>query len=492
MAAGMLFDQCFSAAGKATDQQLEGLRQSLGSGVDPAVDYNARSQQAQLDKTKALAQKLEEEKQAVSPVDDLKTALKRINQVGNGGNNGRRGRRASNDYLDAAELMQRKRDLQAQRNARELGRPSSAFMARSRNQREHLLRNREGGGPGVGAYQVNLDVCRPKTVGAVDIGGKDPHYGRKQALEDADVLGATAELRPSKVATPNMSRCTARPDFLKSMVGTVNEPEVPCTGDIYATQDRKTPCFDFARLISRAKRNPPPDSKSEPGDCPNVDPLRPRSGRAVLSFAKQSCRRPDSAPAGIGARLKTATSCKAMDRRIQAVNMKKQTARPSSAPCVDQGWQPADPEADAALRARSRGADNFDTSLTREQHFKISRAGGSDTFLLKMKENLERGPASTEWMTDVDERPCLRRRVQSCDFGNMAGRARRPLRGKEAPSRRRPRPGMAKFDRGQQLGESKTVVKGLSHLSGCISELRASRKYEAMEVPAELLRDSAN
>lgn len=115
----------------------------------------------------------------------------------------------------------------------------------------------------------------------------------------------------------------------------------------------------------------------------------------------------------------------------------------------------------------------------------------------RIKENLARGPVSVELAADITDRPCFRKPIVSPTFARMPGRESKAPKAQHAdpPARHRLTGGSGhgkqpaatrKFARGAHTGETRCKAQHFSHLAGAISELRATRTYEALS--AEELR----
>jgi len=477
----MLFDGCFSAAGKASAEHLQTLRQSLGPGVDPAYDYTQRKS------SKSSVADVKQERAAAvatnqSELDDLKQALRDID--GKDGENSDKHNTILEAWLEKQEFL----NPQQAREEREKKRETSAFRVVSRATRDKLAIENRFRAPEMGTYRPNIDVGRPRSAGVISF-SQPKHVAKKKDVEENP---EAPEMTPEKQGTHkvcyvNIAKASGRPDFFKSMGIVSNhntfEDGIPSAAEKTSRRTRQ-PCHKF----STTKTQGPKSQGTEPGKYkPNQDFVRPRSAVGGFHFEHQCSRRPASAPCGIGSRLSPASNVD-RGRHIPGFDIGKFTSRPDilekmGVKTDEDGAQEFEDVAlrasmsQPALRSRPQSALTFDNSLTRQQHLRSSRCYGEDIALQRQAE-AAKGPKSTELLSEIGN-PALRKPEAVPDFEKYPARdpsqerkyAIKPARGKDC--------GVHKFERAAREGEERCDRHGFSELASGISGLRASRTYEA-------------
>merc|ERR1711920_261699 len=97
----------------------------------------------------------------------------------------------------------------------------------------------------------------------------------------------------------------------------------------------------------------------------------------------------------------------------------------------------------------------------------------------RLRDNLTRGPVSVEFLSDIDNKPSLRKKVNNTDFSRMGAREVEK-KYTESPPRKRDPGKAAKFEREVRTGDARSEAKKLSELTSGIIELRAARTCEAL------------
>mmetsp|Transcript_7613 Transcript_7613/g.19418 ORF Transcript_7613/g.19418 Transcript_7613/m.19418 type:complete len:530 (+) Transcript_7613:59-1648(+) len=513
----MFFEESFSAVGKATGQQLESLRLQMGPGVDPAVEHSKeRSSPSRGPRIVADDASLRASLCAARfDTEDLRANIMELH--GHCPDREREAAAAARRPLSAISDTLRGGRAEADPKPR----PSSAFLSRSRGELEKQDVTKRFRAPPVGTYKPNKDACMPRLQSTVPFGPERKEAedteerggGRdlKQLVGDQDIaveLGDIVAKKENHIPCRDFSKSPGRPDFFKGF-GIVSNTNTftagVLEGDLRCSQSTRQPCYSFSTSEGKSKVQ---SGYAEPGLYNVKDKLvRPRSGQQNFRFDRQCPRRPLSAPVAPGQnRFGLTKSCPHLstERRVVGVpDLSKCIARPPitnpGSDCYADSPEAAQValqralvtdlgEIDKKLRRRPRTADSFGKSLNRQQHRRSMRIHADDVAEHRMKENLANGPVSVELMADVADRPCFRKPVASPVFAQMPGRELQ-CQHADPPARRRPRGGgrqgkqpaaVQQFAREARTGETRCKLQQFSHLAGAISELRATRTYEAL------------
>lgn len=462
-----------------------------------------------------------------SSLDQLRRALREV--VGSGAAEQPEPPEAEAEAARAGTSTHSHRDLRAQR---ERPRPSASFLTTSRADVAKLDIGNRFRAPPPGTYQPKSDLSEPRVLGQVDFGAKEETVSRRTLAIQREVQrlkeeglpydhlikdGVSVELLdyvPEKVKprlrVVDLTKNTGRPDLIKAAgihyhVNTFTDGVLD--GDLHCSQSQRKPAWDFAKLsVAQPKL---PETYFQPGQYNvNLEAVRPRLETKNIPFEKRPARQPLREVVGrveiksrAGDHLpdrSLARSCPNLSSRTRVIvpDISKYTKRPpfwknapvyhrEEDPEIDQAVQHHSltvnvVEADKVLRRRARSVEGFSQSLKREQQLKVQRRYGEDVCLQLAKENLSRGPVSVELLPEVGNSPSLRRRVTAPDFGQMPGRET-DMKHVVSPSRRRDPGGAAKFERNLRPGDLRVEVQQLSQMASGISELRATRSYQALE-----------
>jgi len=134
--------------------------------------------------------------------------------------------------------------------------------------------------------------------------------------------------------------------------------------------------------------------------------------------------------------------------------------------------------------SKAKTVEKFDTSLTRNEQFKVQRMYGENIPLQRAKDNLTRGPVSVELLPELGNTPSLKPKVLVKDFDRMPARHANEKRYVEPPPRNRDLSDAMRFERGVRVGDAKPEKEAMSPTAGTISKLRATRSYNGVDVSA--------
>lgn len=539
----MLFDFPVSEAGRATHKNLDALRKQLDIGCDPVYDYTQMEEDR-----KALGRK--DDKKAKPPADQpdagansvqtgleqLGRALKKALREAAGGAAGpeelEKEQEGGEESDDAEPSPQEVRAL------REASRNTSSFKARSRDSIAAMDVTNKYRAPPVGTYRPKED-CILKKVQNTDFGYKEPNRSRHAIALEQEVLALQAAKKPVDHLTKkavqvelldekpervrprqigfDLKKTLPRPDIIKQAGITFNINSFTAgvlDGDRNCSHIPRQPVHDFAKT-STAKPKPN-TTYFQPGQYNvKLGAVRPSMDTKNIPFEMQRARKPPKETVGrfeIDCRegdhlpdRSLSRSCPLLSKFgvVKVPEIKKYTKRPPIVkPNAGEYHKKEDPSIDQVVLhkamtfdiseamqptyRKTKVVENFDKSLTREQHAKISRAYGQDMFRKLTRENLTEGPRSVERLTDVDVKPSLQPRVKVRDFARMPQRevckdyAEQPARNKSFE-------GADNFERIVRDGDARTDTSLLSPLSQGIADRRRVRSFDALAKANELV-----
>jgi hypothetical protein len=534
----MFFDVAFSQPGRKSEEHLHGLRKQLGVGVDPAFDY---TQMAELSKKVSKKEEkkkdsksegLSDERGPLSGLEQLRRALKDV--VGTTPEDQGEREEASNEALKASG--EDKISPAQVRATREAFRPTSSFIAVTRDKRKERDIGCKPRAPPIGSYRAKDDVIRHLITRNVDFGLKPPTKSlRAKELERTiaqlkeqnkpydhlvkhSVSVEMSEDTPENIRSHlsersvELSKSQPHTDPSKNYVarGSLNFNVNSFTagvlhGDTSCSHITRAPSWDFEKIL---KDDPiTRDTYFQPGQYKmNMESVRPKLVYKTIGFGQQQKRKRMKEAVGMieiedrpGAHLpdrSLARSCPLLSSksRLKVPDIGKGTLRPDHFKPADGYHDREDPEIHARVFEqdmahdimeaskvtwrRARTAESFDQSLTRQEELKRTRNFGANISLVRAQENLKRGgPLSTELLSELDSSPIFKRRLRNTDLHLMVGRdtERRHV---ESPSRHRDQGKATKFERGVRSGDILCDAQALSPLAGGILNLRASRTWE--------------
>eukprot|EP00931_Biecheleriopsis_adriatica_P004899 TRINITY_DN106493_c0_g1_i1.p1 TRINITY_DN106493_c0_g1~~TRINITY_DN106493_c0_g1_i1.p1 ORF type:complete len:523 (+),score=102.04 TRINITY_DN106493_c0_g1_i1:29-1597(+) len=499
----MFMDTYFSAQGRATAMHLTALRKQLGVGTDPCFDYSA------LENVGGAPDAQDEKpayEQDLGGMDKLRMLLHEVA--------GHREELHEDDALD--EGLPKEPSVMTVRKQRELSRPSSAFKNRSRSELERLDVAARPRAPGPGTYRPEqADHCLaafgrvkkpPDKTGTFGI--REKHRSRKLQESDEPTSTEVQEEVPEpaqrkQVCHVDMARQMPRPDLTKSAGIVFHESEASDPEGVQYGHERcaayghfyRQPCFDWQRM---SKKDPKvADSYGEPGQ---YEAAKPKTGTGTLPFEARPARKDlnqgsyrctDHLPDRSLAR-----DCPNITKfgrlvapPIKVPDLAKYTDRP---PLIVPGCQEThdenDPhideivmhhkltfdahEAAKVMTRRARSASDFSKGLTRQQELQSRRIFGQDICYSLAKDNVERGPTSTEVLEgDMYDRPALQCPVQTFKFELMPGGAA-SKKHSEPSARGKDMSSAARFQRVLRSGE--TVSQRIPRPKSAVNSSRLS------------------
>mmetsp|Transcript_79564 Transcript_79564/g.233934 ORF Transcript_79564/g.233934 Transcript_79564/m.233934 type:complete len:542 (+) Transcript_79564:94-1719(+) len=541
----MFLDQRFSQLGRSTELQLDGLRRQLGVGIDPAFDYSQMEEsRRKMKEKKEKKPPKSNEDGAVSGLDQLRRALREM--VGGGGVLEEEQNEADGDPASGSGAAASPAITRAQREQQRPS-PSFLTTTRDDVRKLDVDAPGRFRAPPVGLYRPKDELCQPRLKGAGpggDFGLREPTRSRKavevekevnrlmeenqpyehlvKSAVSVELLDQTPEKMRSRAPHWDMSKICPRPDIVKS-AGIVYNDNTFTAGvldaDLNCSQLARNPSWDFAKISVAEPK--PQETYFQPGQYSvKISATRERTDKKNIGFDKQRARKPlkefvggieidsrlgDNLPdrsleRSFGMTMSRSVPILSKEPRILGPSFSSYTKRPPLSSPAKEYHRKEDPEIDRAvlthsltfdvleadkfLRSRQRTTEKFDRSLQREQHFRSQRSYGEDVCMQRVKDNLVRGPVSVELLSDVGVSPQLQKRVTHLqDFGHMDGRDPE-RRYTQAPPRNRDQGSAMKFERGIREGDSRCDVGTLSPMAGVISELRATRTFDADEHPA--------
>ncbi|CAE7023019.1 CA14 [Symbiodinium natans] len=515
----MFLDGMMSQIGISTQGSLDALRRQLGPGVDPLYDYSAKQDSH---RPRHVEKKDQEGTKESTMIEQLRRTLREVVGINTTAEEQDAQQAEEDDEVEAKVPAGQLRALREQK------RPMSSFVSTSREYMNALAIENRFRAPPPGSYRPMTHLCAPRVKTPV-FTNREPTHSRKrmvmerevrklqsagkpcehllQGVTSVELLDEPPERMRRAVTTPNLERYPPRPDLLKSAGINFNDSTFTdgvLDGDCSTSMILRTPEWDFAKLS--ASRHKDPETYFQPGQYkPNLDAVRPKLETKNIPFHKLPARKPLKESVGRfevdgreGDHLpdrSLARSCPLLGTRprLHSPDLSKYSDRPSIIGRKKPWHDVNDPEADRIVwdhemsfnimdaekaRWKSRGPpEDFNRSLTRQQHLRSMRTYGQDVSLTRAKENLN-GPVSVELQSDIDSSPILKPRLWSPRFDYMATREPE-YKYAESPARLKEKRG-AKFKRELRPGESLTDIQCLSPLAGAIGELRSSRCYEAM------------
>lgn len=533
----MILDNCFSEIGRSTSQQLDALRRQLGVGIDPAFDYSAMEEmQKQLSKKKDKKRPGVEDSASqdsfgpMSGLDQLRRALRE--KVGGG--QGAEGEPGASDEADGASPSgQGPKQVQTEAHKKKSAKPSAAFVSTSRNALYKLDIDNRFRAPPIGTYRPEEHLCRPR-VKVKDFGLKDETKSRKQLELEKEVARLQEENEPwehlvkpctsvelldekpervkPRLLGRDMAKDLERPDLVKSAGIHFQDNSFTAgvlEGDLKTDKFTRNPKWDFAKLsVAEPKVR---ETYFQPGQYKvNVGYVRPTPDRKNIPFPKQLGHKPLREMIGrieikgrAGDHLpdrSLSRSCPHLSQqpRLLIPDIDKYSERPPIVnPNSGEYHRKNDPEIDQqvmhhkltydamettkVLWRRSLTVEDFNKSLKREQQLKMSRSYGENIPMQRAKDNITQGPVSVELMSDIDDKPQLKRRVKNnIDFGQMIHYRETQKYHIEQPPRFRDLSGSAKFERSVRPGEARSEAHVLSPIASGISKVRATRSYDEL------------
>jgi len=535
----MFFDEPYSEAGRTTHMTLNSLRRQLGMGVDPAFDYSKMVElQKELTAKQEMKKKGDTTQQAdagsspTSGLEQLRRALRDV--VGGPG-----AEDDENEEAEGGSLIRRSSSSPADaRELRDRTRPSPSFRVCSRNDLNKLDISNRFRAPPPGTYRPKDEWMRPRLKNT-DFGERQPTKSLKTAEMEKEIERLKAEDQPYDHLTKHavsvemledyadkakmrprdlaLGKQLPRPDLLK--------PVGKAAGITYHDNSFTEGVADGDYSTSKLLRNPVWDiTKCSTGKVKDetsyFQPKTPRELKTVrahldlknVPFEKQPPRKPLRETVGrveikkritshLPDRSETRRTGPTQEKRMMIPNLKKYTTRPELKAAGSFGKEyhnVDDPSVDEAvmghsltfditatakvLQPRLRPSEDFNKSLTRNQHFQTMRTFGQDLCVSLAKEFQSRGDAlSVEKLPldAVDSHPSLRNRVAKIDnFERMGGRDPE----KQfciSPSRNRDLSKASKFERETRDGDSRSTV-ALSQLTKDIGYMRETRSYQAL------------
>lgn len=523
----MFLDQTYSEIGRSTSQHLNALRKQLGVGCDPAFDYTEMTNSHKKVGTKEKDKKRPVDDENAGPVEQLRRALRDV--VG--------GPAAEIPDEEAAGAspsgpsMSKLRPEEVKRN-REEKRNTSAFKAPTRNQLQKLDLVNRFRAPPIGTYRPkdHLLGSSPK-IQCMDFKIRDPTRSRTKlkveeeidrlkeeglphehlskwgtVSQDMEGFPSPAERRKRDIS---LSKQLPRPDMVKQAGIVFNNNSFTAgvlDGDLITSHLRRQPKWDFAKGSTAVAKDR--EYYFQPGQYkPNLDAVRPKLGGANIPWEQRQGRRDltegneragDHLPDRSLSRSCPIQTRYGMlkERHQKTYDFNKYTVRPQLIKIKNTTYHDVDdPETDSVVLNRQMTFDataaskcmspklleveKFEESLNRMAHVKAMKSYGQDITLVLAKDNLSRGPRSTELLSDnFDKKPSLRPRIQVRNMKHMDGREKEH-RYTLAPARNKE--GAAKFERGTREGDARAETHAFSDLASGITKLRAGRVYDGLE-----------
>lgn len=524
----MIFDGKFSTLGRTTEMSLKSLRSQLGIGIDPAYDYSEmvemrkalqRGRSSSPSKSpEALPEQHTSSSSTGGPLYELEKALHAAVE-GDRQENQTEQKQAVGDGFRTPDVVRERRKVK----------PSYAFIAVSRAERNRIEEAIAFHPPPIGSYRPKDDLVRPPQ--------RFTDFGIKKESKSLTLVAAEAEIEklkaeglpydhvlkkavsvelmegipdrpPSYVNVPDLGKGQPRPDIgkLSKIEFNVNSfTQGVMEGDLATSNLPRKPIWDFGK----GKGKPGPveaESYFQPGQYKTdgvMDKVRPKACKIGVPFEKQPHRQPLMKPISHGpslipdrslARICAATSPKILggveftkisDRKPISDPVKDYHHKDDPKACRSVAQKEMEYDvcvAEKPLLRRPAAVDNFATQQTRDKAAQGLRAFGQDPVLARGKHMQKVRSVETLPVDSVYRKQTLtgHSRVLGTDFVRMRGREDE-LEYTNSPPRKRDFSNASQFTRGIRNGESLVNAAEFSSLTGSVNQLRKARSYAALQ-----------